>query len=298
MIKNYLIYLCYTNDDFLSEVLFSLLSFYKHNQNSNIQVVIYTDNITFFKKMLPNTICYNEINESKIEFWKGSIKFNHRTKIKVLQDASAKYKGNLMYVDSDTFFKKNCDELFQKIENNEILFDNYEGKLNETKGGIAKKLRSFLNNQNSFSTVSDPEKIYFPDDFEIWNAGIIGFKAEHGNQLQLVLELVDELYAKFPIFVMEQLAFNYYFQKISKPCVTQDFIDHYWYFKEFRLVLNDFFSFHKGKSLDELISKIESINPKKLAQEKIAYKKKSFIEKQIHKLVFFRKWKIIPYTLH
>ena len=295
--KNYLIYLCYGNDDFLSETLFSILSFYKYHATANIQVVVYTDNATFFKKFFSSSIIYNEISDTKIREWKGQINFIHRTKIMVLKDACQKYAGNLLYVDSDTIFLQECNLLFKKIENSAILFDNYEGKLSSARGGIAKKLRNCFKIQNKFFVDKQNDYVEFDTNFEIWNAGIIGFQSKLAPVLDKVLDLVDILYAKFPIFVMEQMAFNFYFQKLQKPLPTEEYIHHYWYFKEFRLVLNHFFKHNKNKTATELIFEIDKIKPELLSVEKRNYKKKNFLQKQIHKLLHFKKWDIAPYNL-
>jgi hypothetical protein len=113
----------------------------------------------------------------------------------------------------------------------------------------------------------------------------------------MVEELVDELYSKNQLFVMEQIAFNYFFQRKTKPLESKNHIHHYWYFKEFRGVLSHFFEHNKSKSFEEMIVEIDKINPEYLSSEKRAYKKMSFWKKQFHKIQKGRKWKILDYKL-
>lgn len=294
--NNYLIYLAYGNEDHLNELYYSLLSFYKFQQNNAISIIIYTDNEAFLKKYFPSTIIIKSIDNETIVKWKGTIQFNHRVKVKVLQDVASNYNGNFLYLDTDTYFTNPILHLFETIDNNGVVMDLYEGKLIENKGGIARKTRSILKKQNQFFLTSHSEKVIIDDHFEVWNAGVIGFNSNF-SKLHLVEELVDQLYTAGRLFVMEQIAFNYFLQQHQTPFSAENYIHHYWYFKEFRSVLRHFFQHHQGKTFDELIDKIDPINPQLLSNEKIAYKKLSFFEKQKHKLLKGRKWEIANYKL-
>ena len=295
--ENYLIYLCYGKNYFLNETLFSLISFYKYHKNDAIQIIIYTDDVYFFKKHLSEKVTLIELNEEKIKYLKGAINFNHRLKIKILEDFSSKFNGNYLFIDSDTYFKKNSFELFEKINSDELLMDVCEGKLSENNGGLATKFKKFLKKQNEFSTKIDTQTIKIKPDFIIFNSGVIGFNTKFKTVLPFVIEFVDELYSKCKLFTIEQIGFNYYFQKIKMPSSTEDFIHHYWYFKEFRVVLNCFFEHHKEKKMDQLVLEIDTINPEKLAFDKLKYKKMTFFQKQFRKITTGRKWQIMEYKL-
>lgn len=151
--------------------------------------------------------------------------------------------------------------------------------------------------QNTFSIPSDSETIYIDDQFVAWNSGTIGFTNAIAHTLVSVEELIDELYAKSNLFVVEQIALSYYFQKLKVPKATNEYLHHYWDFKEFRPVLTDFFNHNKTKSLTELIAEIDKIHPLKLAVEKRKYKKLSFLQKQWRKITTGKKWQMPTYTL-
>ena len=294
--KNTLVYLCYGNEDYFSETLFSLLSFYKHHKNSSIDVVIYTTQSDFFKSKIPFSIDYIDIDAEQIKIWSGAITYNHRSKVKVLEDITAKRDGNFLFIDSDTVFRANCEFLFAAIEKGILIADICEGKLYETKGGIAKKLIYFFKKQTHFSTEFD-DSIVFDNLFEVWNTGTIGINTTTKSILPKVVALVDELYTKYPLFVMEQISFSYYFQTCTKPISSANYIHHYWYFKEFRSVLKVFFNHHANTNFEILLDEIEKIKPEYLSLEKQQYKAMNFWQKQFQKITKGRKWKILNYEL-
>lgn len=295
--NNYLVYSVFGNENFYNEVLYSILSYLKFHKEDENLIIILTDNADFFKKRISNNIIYHELNEEKIKLWKGKHNFVHRVKVKVIQDVVSKYEGNFLYLDSDTYFIKNCSEIFENINSNAIYFDKCEGKLIDNKGGIARKMKAFLKNESEFKIPSLNESLKIDSDFTVWNAGVIGFNSSYSNQLKMVEELVDVLYSKNQLFVMEQISFNYFFQRKTKPLESKNHIHHYWYFKEFRGVLSHFFEHNKSKSFEEMIVEIDKINPEYLSSEKRAYKKMSFWKKQFHKIQKGRKWKILDYKL-
>ena len=294
--NNYLIYLIYGNSDYYNELYYSLLSFYKFHTNDAISVIIYTDNEAFIKKHFPKEIIIKTIDKETLTQWIGTTNYIYRTKVKVLQDVHSNYTGNFLFVDTDTYFKQNIADLYAIIAQNGVVMDLCEGKLVDNNGGIARKVKHFLKKQNQFSLPSDNEMVILNEQFTVWNSGVIGFNSDF-SKLQQVEELVDAFYLKSKIFIAEQIGFNYYLQQYKTPFSAEDYLHHYWYFKEFRGVLKHFFNHFKDKSFEELQNEIEKIDPKLLAHDKIEYKKRSFLSKQWRKISQGRKWKIADYKL-
>lgn len=294
---NYLVYLAYGGEDYYNEALYSLLSYYKYHEAGDNSILLYTDNVDFFSSHLPDEVIYTGLTTEIIKEWKGSINFVHRVKIKVLQDAALRFQGNFLYLDTDTYFLKNCNELFDTINAGELVFDRCEGRLIDNPGGIARKMRKFLKKENSFTIPSQNEPVSIDEKFTPWNAGIIGFNSGFEKLLYQVVELTDVLYSKHQLFIMEQIAFSYFFQKDNAPIAAESYTHHYWYFKEFRVVLKQFFNYHKNKPFFQLKDEIHKIDPQILSSEKRAYKKMSFWQKQKQKLTKGRKWDISDYEL-
>ena len=105
----------------------------------------------------------------------------------------------------------------------------------------------------------------------MWNAGVIGMNSSQKNLLDTILWLSDVMYEKYQKHVMEQLAFSYCLQTNHTIKPTDYAIYHYWFFKEFRTVLEKFFNEHQGKSLQELSLLIDEINPEILVIPKKTY---------------------------
>lgn len=293
----YLVYLAYGGEDYYAEALYSLLTYYKHHEPGESRILLYTDNTAFFSSQLPDDVIYTELTADKIREWKGSINFVHRIKIKVLQNAASRFQGKFLYLDTDTYFLNSIKPLFAEIAINNLVFDRCEGRLLDNSGGIATKMRKFLKKENNFTIPSQSDPIVIDEKFTPWNAGIIGFNSSYSNLLDKVEELTDVLYAKNHLFIMEQIAFSYFFQKNSSPIAAESYIHHYWYFKEFRTVLKDFFNYHKNKPFLQLKGEVHKIDPQILSSEKRAYKKMSFWQKQKQKLTKGRKWTIPLYEL-
>lgn len=294
---DYLVYLAYGGEDYYNEALYSLLYYYKYHEPNDNTILLYTDNVALFRSQLPDDIIYMELTPEKIKEWKGSINFVHRVKIKVLQDAASRFQGNFLYLDTDTYFLKSIKPLFAEIANNNLIFDRCEGSLKDNTGGIAKKMRKFLKNENNFAIPSENEPAVIDETFVPWNAGIIGFNSSYANLLDKVEELTDILYSRNQLFVMEQIAFSYFFQKNNRPIAAEGYSHHYWYFKEFRGVLKHFFQYHRDKPFMQLKDEVHKIDPQILSSEKRAYKKMSFWQKQKRKFTKGRKWDIPPYGL-
>lgn len=294
---NHLIYLAHGGQDYYNEALFSLLSYFSYNAEIENQVVIYTDNPSFFTLHLAQNILFVPLTPELINEWKGPDGFNHRMKIKVLQDAAQKFKGNLLYVDTDTVFRQDVSGLFDAIAKGNIVFDRCEGRLMDNPGGIARKMRKFLNRQNTFSIPSLKEKVVLTPQMTVYNAGIIGLKATDSHKLKQAEELTDLLYGSYKLFVMEQVAFNYILQAGNTVTDAEPYIHHYWYFKEFRPVLAEFIAKYSPEGFESMKAAIHRIDPEELAINKRVYKKMSFWQKQWQKLTRGYKWKIPEYRL-
>ncbi len=82
--NNYLVYQAYGSIDILHECVYSILSFYKTNPNSDVRITIYTDSKPYLQSYLGQKVSYQEIDQGRIDLWKGKAAFVHRVKIKML----------------------------------------------------------------------------------------------------------------------------------------------------------------------------------------------------------------------
>lgn len=278
--QNYVVFQAYGNKAIFHEAIYSVISLYRFGNNQNYQIIIYTDNQTVFEQYLSQiSIIYEPITTQQIKEWRGENDFVHRFKIKMLQDFFSKYTGNLLYVDTDTVFREPLTEIFVQISQGQRFFHLEEGQLNKQKGSLAKKIVRFLEknefaNQpiNEFKTTpTNQNALKISPTTVMWNAGVIGMNSSQKNLLDTILWLSDVMYEKYQKHVMEQLAFSYCFQTNHTVKPTDYAIYHYWFFKEFRVVLEKFFEEHQGKSLSEFSLLIDGINPEILVIPKKNY---------------------------
>jgi hypothetical protein len=289
-----LVLLAVGHTDYLNEAFFSLLSFYRYNVNSSVKVILYTDSPDYFNRITASNFTVKQVSTTEINLWKGQKNYLYRIKIKALQQAISSQSGSYLFVDTDTIFRQNIDEIFYKIDQQNLFLDQCEGPVQNKPGGIAKKVRSLFRKKNRF-ILQNSEEIIFKKDFEVWNSGVIGLHSNYSALLFNTEELLDQLYKISPVFTVEQLALGYFFQQTNKLEATENYIHHYWYFKEFRKVLDAFFHANKSKTFDELLLESSKIDPELFAQPKLAYKRKTFMQKTLQKIFKGYKWKMPKY---
>jgi hypothetical protein len=287
--QNYIVYQVYGNTNFFNEFVFSFLSVIKHDKT--IQFIIYTDNKSRIENLVPKThkIHYQIINNETIANWKGKNNDNFRVKIKIIEHLLSNFSGNFIHLDTDTFVKKDLNLYFDSVAKNSFIFDELEDDIFKNSGGIAKKFVKFINKNKTFLT---QENYTITKQFLIWNSGVLGFSSSLQKHIASVLTFNDALYEKGAPYIIEQASFSYYIPQHYNIITSQNDIHHYWYFKEFRTILEAFCKKDNGNISAELLKNWDKINPEKLGEEKRIYKKMNFWQRTHKKITTFRKWKI------
>ncbi len=262
---NYLLYQAYGKQDIINEAILSILSLVRLVPvlPHGFSIVVYTDNSSAFEKILGHSlpVLYVKINDRQVSEWRGKIDFVHRVKIEILRDFLSMHKGNLLYLDSDTWFLENPFSLFDLIGEGRLLMHTCEGRIDSGKNPIFKKVQRFIS-ANIFEVAG--EKLKIPPASYMWNAGVIGFNSGKIEILEKVLQLTDEMYARYPKHVMEQFAFSWYFQNGQSIVAAENTIYHYWDFKEYRQHIAGFLEENKGRKINELAVLSENIAPYKV----------------------------------
>lgn len=294
---NYLVYQSYGSTDILNECCYSILSLLKQGLNpEKIQIVIYTDNKEYFS-FLPSThISFVEMSAETINDYKGPYSFVHRLKIKIIQDCIIRFEGKILYADSDIYFLKPIDTLFDKIDVSNFLMCNNEGSIDVAGNKVFEKFSKFIRENSSYLK---EHNIPIPANVIMWNAGIIGFISPNKILMDKVLYTNDIIFKKFRSHVVEQLSFCYQLQMHGNVHKSTNYVFHYWNLKEFRTVLAEFFKYHLPfNSLDKMIQDVDSIRPDVLILPKLEYESLSFIKKNLRKLMGRkRRWKFPAYSI-
>lgn len=119
----YILYCAINNPILINETIYSLLSLSKTSHfRPDVRIIILT-NLTFpatvsceswFKlqnRIIIETIC----NQSIIDRWTNNGAYRFNIKIEAIRFILDKYKGDVLFVDSDTIFLKDPTPLFDRI---------------------------------------------------------------------------------------------------------------------------------------------------------------------------------------
>lgn len=283
--KNIIVFQAYGNQSILNECVFSLLTFTRIGQSfSDLQVWIYTDNEAYFESftVCPVPIHYRTIDASQIKEWRGATDFVHRVKIQILKDLAAiQPQANILYLDTDTEFLQPIDTVMQRIAKGQLFMHIDEGVIREEGNPILKKLNKFLADNRSIPV--DDGTINVSDDAVMWNAGVLGFRAADAAMLNDVLGVTDVLHKKYQKHIIEQFAFSLIFQNKQQVKAAYPYIMHYWNLKEFRVILDSFFTYFKGCSWTELETYSRLLQVQVYIQQKANFYQTRSISKKIAK---------------
>ncbi len=292
--NNYLVYQAYGSIDILNECVYSILSFYRTNPNTNSHITIYTDSKSYIQSYLGDCVWYREINQDEINLWKGQFNFVHRVKIKILQDFILSHQGNILYVDSDTMFCSDISDIYRNIAEGKRYMHLNEGRIGDESNRIMRKVNRF------FKSHTIPESVPITpttiSNLLMYNAGVLGFHTNQKHILSQSLIFTDEIYPIFPKHIIEQLAFSLYMQTSTPVYETKEEIFHYWNFKEFRMVLNAFFEKYYDLPIESLIERIKHIDPLRLIKPKLQYEQTRGL-RRIYQKIIKGKWQMPPYDL-
>ena len=269
--------------EFLNEVIFAVLSYYQHHRVGEHKVVIYTDNEVYLRQWLPEEVTYVAVDAAKVREWRGAIDFVHRVKIEMIRDAFTRFPDrNVLYLDSDVYFKENISFLGDKIVQGTPVMSLDEGSVFGSKLRHFKKIEAYLKAHNN--TIGTGPPVVVSQGQSMYNAGVLGIRADWAPLLSEVLAITDLLHPEAPTHVSEQFAFSVVLARQGAIYAAEPHIHHYWYFKEFRAVINAFLQENEGKPFEELVRLSAAYNPERMGSEKLAYKQMNFWQKLYYKI--------------
>ncbi len=280
---NYIVLQCYGNERVFHECTYALLTLsrlYEASELNNVEIWLYTDNESWFRKFkdchLP--IYFRPLDKEIIARWRGEINFVHRVKIEMLKDFAKSRTGNILYLDTDIVFTHRIDDIFRNIDAGELYMHTMEGFICDEGNPIFRKLNRYLGER-----LLNGKPL---GKMAMWNAGVLGFNTRQGGLLDAVLAFTDAEYPHFPKHVVEQFAFSVYFQQAGIMKAAAPYIFHYWTLKETARVLASFFEYYNGKKWSDLVRYSTALQVPALMQEKINF----FHNRGVVSSVINKKW--------
>ena len=225
-----IVFLAYDSDSFKYQAILSILTLYHHigPECKNFSIVIYTDNKTYlFEKYLADLPVTLEVLSAKeANLLQGTDKYIFRMKPLILKKFFSKYKRNVFYIDTDTYFVSNPVELLNDINYGKAVMDKKEYNLLDgidTVHGL--QLRQCL---KSHEFTVQNKSVNIPISTTMWNAGVIGISYENANLVDIIIDLTDDIYSKCKIFLVEQFVTSFILQSNTKLISSENYIEHYW----------------------------------------------------------------------
>ncbi len=294
-----IIYLSTGNISFHRQTIFSILSlkyFYKTKPFLSFQIIVFTDNVKFFKDYFGDeTIKLIFFTPELLNSWipkKENPDFAHPSDLKaiakpmVIKTVLENYSRVAVFVDTDTYFLKPPDELFKKINKESVLMWRREGILSDKSKKHWETLRQIFCN-NTF--MYDEKEIKIPLNIYMWNSGVIGLNFENTDLLNNMVSLSLQLLkiSKSP-YVYHQIMVSYVLQDRKVIYPTDEIILHYCYGNKkanFNKILKRFFKKEAKKlNYSELLERVHKISLQEIPNEPVTniYKEiKTFFNKRI-----------------
>ncbi|RPD49907.1 hypothetical protein DNI29_03690 [Hymenobacter sediminis] len=288
---NYLIYLAYGSEAIRSEALYSVLSYYEQVGIPPVDtgILIYTDDAEAFQKVLGNrtSISYPLIAPEQWQIWRGAADKVYLLKIGVLEHAAEHCPGNLLFLDTDTIWRRNPTPLFAAIAGGQFYMHQNEGRLisgNTLSRKVYRHLKAHQWQVGGKTFRVTPQT-------ELFNSGVIGLRSDKAYLLQEVMALAEQLYATYNKHMMEQLAFSLRFAAEGSINDVPEYLWHYWNLKEARPALVQIFSKYGTQSSAELLARLHQLQLPKFHQEELAYRNLPGWRRTLRKLTG-RRWQL------
>lgn len=294
--QNAILYQAYGGQDFVNECRYSLLKYlqvYNLTPPAHTAIVVYTDMPDAFADFAPflQRLSTRPLTNETVQKWRGAINFVHRVKIEMLLDFLQTYQGNVLYCDTDTYPLAPIQPMLEDIRRGDFYLHEYEGMINKAVNPSFHKWEAFLSQTPLFY---NSKPVQFSKKIKMFNAGVVGLNSADKYVLQDVLALTDTIYAKFPKHIAEQFAFSYCMQNSGTVKTAGHLVAHYWNLKEFRQLLQRFFTVHAEESIPNLIKKLHHVDAITIQHEKNAFVRQSFLRRLVQN-VSGKAWRIAHY---
>ena len=167
-------------------------------------------------------------SEEDLAEWKGAYDFFWRIKIEGIKKICALYAGSpVVYLDTDTFFYKTPQYLYENLAANHALMHENEGSLAQKKSKTEKRMWRQVKGKTFGGLAMQP-------GFCMWNAGVVATPNTLDNQENiLALAICDEMCRQgVTRRLIEQFALSVAYQHTYGLVPASHSIAHYWSAKD------------------------------------------------------------------
>lgn len=211
-------------DDQVAETKYAILSAYRWARPSDgIEIVLYTDNPSRFDDM---PVRLRPIAAEELEGWTGPDGYQYRRKLEVLRDALIQTGRPVVFVDSDTWFRRSPARLFDRIGRGRSIMHVREGNLRGRP--FPQYCHDFVDCVESRTwKTSSGSPLDITSDV-VWNSGVIGLDPLDNVLVDDALALIDQVYCKCELWSLEQFAIAFFLMRSTDVRGASDVVFHYW----------------------------------------------------------------------
>jgi len=228
-----IVYLAYGLASSKYQVIISILTLYHHvrTKKNDLLFVIYTDSereiLDRYLVGLP--VKLEILSKEQVKTFRGEDGYMFRLKPLIIKDFFLKYKRNILYLDSDTFFMRNPTGMINSVSAGQTIMNAKEYNLID--GGEVETLHWFNLRQGlkQHKYVINGEIVSIPLATMMWNSGVIGISYEDSPLIDQVVSLIDQIYSRCNVFNVEQFVTSYILHTNTQLRSSEDYIDHYWH---------------------------------------------------------------------
>ncbi|MDE1461927.1 hypothetical protein [Spartinivicinus poritis] len=218
---NDLLYLVYgQNKIYYQQGYFSILTALKFlGESKSTRVCVFTENPDYFSDL---PIVAEKLTDDQIKLWQGKAQYNHRLKNVAMKFWMDKYKNKTILVDTDTWYKKNPELLFQRVSPGFSLMFQFEKYIQQALPTLCERIvENNIVSQNG--NILDIAK-----DGQLWNSGVVGLSYDDRHLLDEALYVLDQVYDITKEYVTEQLAIGEVLSRNTKLSGCDDILAHYY----------------------------------------------------------------------
>jgi hypothetical protein len=249
---------------YCEQAVFSCLSLLKSQRSYAYKIVIFTDQIDFFKNCFDGAtvdIEYVHLPKTLQDRWLEPARNVFRIKLKIFEEIWSRYPdARVVFFDSDTYITGDFEKWFRHLsKSRQTLMNTDEGNISE---GRAYGLRRIYKKLQTLDILVDGQPFRIPPDLHMFNSGVIGVGPHDKDLIGSALKFHDDFFNSSKFFYTEQIALSYVLSRNSNLLDCDSDLTHYWYVKEFGEKVSQFIQdikdrrFHEKLRVELPISKV------------------------------------------
>ncbi len=261
--RKIILYIVYGDDQiYYDGAIFSFLTFKYWLTQENIEFVVLTEKPEKFFAY-PFTVMKMSDNQKKE--WSLNGRYHFRIKNRGMAYVMDKLKigqfEKILFLDTDTYFKKNPLELFDLIQSDQALMYLNEGLIYERK-----RFRAYVDNLEGRRIIIKEGKYELSKKSALWGSLMIGIMGNMRQSIDLADELLLEFFDLIPVHTIEEFSLSETLIQNYKLTEGKNLVSLYSTSrkKEYaRNILSNFFKKNCSHSLKEQISLAQNVRIKR-----------------------------------